>query len=114
LIGALIFPFSELNIGDERLAKSPIGGYCIVCGASLSIAELNFERQTLSIQISQALPVSTPISCHAFPLVHFRPFDPNSRNLSSSTYVAYKHQFKIVSPVHAKSDASTSFAPNSA
>jgi len=114
LIDTLIFSFSELNIGAERLAKSPIGGCYIVCSASLPIDELNFERQTLTIQIFQALPVSTPISCHAFPLVYFGRFDPNSRNLSNSTNVAYNHQFKIVFSMDGKSDASISFAHNSA
>ena len=115
LIDALILlRFSELDIAGERLAESPIGRCYIICRASLPIAELNSERQTLTIQISQALPVSTPIPRHGFPIIHSGPFNPNSGNLSSSTYVAYKHQFEIVSPIDGKSDASTSFAPNSA
>lgn len=51
----------ELNIAFERLAKSPVGRCNVIGCAGPSVASLDSKGQALSIEISQTLPISSPV-----------------------------------------------------
>lgn len=53
---------SELDVALETLTKPPIRRNNIESYFGSSIAKLNFERERLTVEVSVALPVSSPIS----------------------------------------------------
>lgn len=60
----------ELNVADEGLAESPAGGCDVISSAISSVAELDSERQALTVEIAEALPVGTPVPRHCLPAAH--------------------------------------------
>lgn len=53
---------SEVDVALEALTKLPIRRNNIESCFDSSITELNFERERLTIKVSVALPISSPVS----------------------------------------------------
>lgn len=104
---------SEVDVALEALTKLPVRRNNVESCFDSSIAELNFERKRLTIKVSVALIICSPISWHCLPFVGFRSFDPNFRNLTSSCNVWDENKLEIVSTVYCKSHPSASSASNS-
>ena len=102
----------ELDVALEALTKPPIGRNDVESCFDSSIAELNFERKRLAIKVGVALPVSSPVSWHSLPFLASRAFNPNFRDLTSSSYVWDENQLEIVPTIHCESHPSTSSASN--
>ena len=99
----------NLNIASEGLPECPVWGNHVEGGYDLPITGLESEGQALTMcELEQALPIGTPISCHGFPFIGFRPFDPCLRDLSSSPDIWYKYQLKGAPSIDGKTEASPS------
>lgn len=55
-------------VAVEGLAKGPTWGCNIIRDHGASIAGGNLKREALSIEVSVALPVLTPVSCQSLPI----------------------------------------------
>lgn len=98
----------ELLAGKD-LAKGPVRGDNVVGQDSATVAGGHLKGQALSVEVSVALPVLTPVSGHGHP-VGSGTFDGNCLDIAGTSNVGDKDEVEVGVAVHSESDASFSSA----
>jgi hypothetical protein len=58
----------ELQVAGERLAEPPVRRHEVVEGDGLAVGDGDFEREALSVEVRERVPVGSPVVRHGHPV----------------------------------------------